>query len=262
MADLTFDATLHWTGTGRSGEGQVTLNKDHSIIYSSPVSMGGKGSGVSPEDFLIAAVSTCYSGTLFALLIKIGLPVQHVSIKATGTVTGYPLNAKFAKLLVQPTIIGGNPVKQREYESAAKKARDKCFIGKTMAGNVNYEVGTVKVTPSILEQNQVNVLVEEFYKRLLKEAAFADMFKERHVDIAQLKDRQRIFLSRIVNDQSPESESEESRQVRNRHRFHTSPERRKLWLDTMLGTIDDMDFHEVAKNVLKEKISRLMNHLG
>jgi osmotically inducible protein OsmC len=58
MSDLTFEAKLKWRGTGRDGEGKITVS-DTSVSYSSPSGMGGKGKGVSPEDLLVSAVSTC-----------------------------------------------------------------------------------------------------------------------------------------------------------------------------------------------------------
>lgn len=144
MADLRFGAKLAYSGTGKEGEGQLTVG-EKTLAYSAPENMGGKGVGLSPEDLLISAVSTCYSGTLFGLLSKIGLPVQEVKIQAEGIVTGYPLNTKFSEIIVHPTILGGDASKKDDYASAAVKAKEKCFIGKSIAGNIDYNVGTVCV---------------------------------------------------------------------------------------------------------------------
>jgi peroxiredoxin-like protein len=260
MTDLTFEAKLNWSGTGKNGEGKVTFATE-SLVYSSPANMGGKGTGVSPEDLLISAVSSCYSGTLFGLLIKKELPVLHVSVRAEGIVTGYPLNTKFSRLIVHPTIIGGDPEKLSEYEETATKARDKCFIGKSIAGNIDYQVGTVQVTKVILEQSKVDELVDEFYNRLTKEPVFTALFAERNVDTETLKDRQKRFLSRLVNEDTQESHQDQSNQVKQRHAFITSPERSKLWLDTMEKTIDDMTFSAEVKELLKNKINLLMGNV-
>ncbi|MCL6598592.1 MAG: OsmC family protein [Alicyclobacillus macrosporangiidus] len=147
MADLQFPVTLRWSGTGRDGEGRLEI-AGQTLTYSAPDQMGGKGVGASPEDFLISAVASCYSATLFSLLKKRELPVSEVRIAAEGTVTGYPLQSKFAWLQVSPTIAGGDPARQAEYESAALDARNRCFIGKTIAGNVEYTVGRVEVQSS------------------------------------------------------------------------------------------------------------------
>ena len=136
---------MRWSGKGTEGQGFVTLG-EQSMLYAAPASMGGKGVGTSPEQLLIAAVSACYSGTLFALLVKAGLPVKDVVIRSEGVVTGYPLTGKFAVLRVNPAIEGGEPARLAEYRQEAERARNRCFIGKTIAGNVAYEVGEVTVT--------------------------------------------------------------------------------------------------------------------
>ncbi len=145
MADLQFSTELKWHGTGRDGEGTAALSAG-AVAYSAPASMGGKGVGTSPEELLIAAVASCYSATLFGVLKKQGLAVEQVEIQAEGEVTGYPMQAKFARLRVSPTIVGADKSMTSEYMSAAAQARDKCFIGKTIAGNVAYEVGNVELS--------------------------------------------------------------------------------------------------------------------
>jgi peroxiredoxin-like protein len=144
MTDLKFEVNAHWSGVGVNGEGNLTMG-DKTVLYSSPAEMGGKGIGVSPEDLLIGAVTTCYSGTLFAILTKRRLPVETISVRAEGMVTGYPTQTNFSQLIVHPTIMGGDSSKQEEYEKAATMARDKCFIGKSIAGNIDYQVGKVQL---------------------------------------------------------------------------------------------------------------------
>lgn len=144
MTDLTFKSDLTWAGLGKEGEGKLQTSEE-TMIYSSPASMGGKGVGVSPEDLLVSAVASCYSGTLFALLKKKKLPVKEVQVRAEGRVAGFPLQSAFNQLIVYPTVIGGIPSEKEAYETAARKARDKCFIGKTISGNVDYQVGDVQI---------------------------------------------------------------------------------------------------------------------
>ncbi len=148
MADLTFRTDIAWTGMGGDGQGSVGIGGS-SLTVSAPASMGGKGVGTSPEELLLAAVASCYSSTLFAVLARHGLPVRSVETRVEGIVTGYPLNGKFAVLRVNPTIMGGDPSRSAEYEAKARHARDRCFIGKTIAGNVDYQVGNVQALPDV-----------------------------------------------------------------------------------------------------------------
>lgn len=146
MRDLTFAARLEWSGRGREGAGRI-VGDEVELEYSSPASMGGRGVGTSPEELLVSAVASCYSATLLGLLRRRGLPASGVRVEAIGTVTGWPEQARFARLTVAPTIADGDPARRDEYERTAVEAHDRCFIGRTIAGNVAYEVGAVEVVP-------------------------------------------------------------------------------------------------------------------
>ena len=77
--------------------------------------------------------------------VALGLRVNSLMIKASGTVAGFPGHARFARIVVTPTILGGDDTRQREYEAAAGDAHDRCFIGHTLAADVAYEVVSVEV---------------------------------------------------------------------------------------------------------------------
>jgi peroxiredoxin-like protein len=144
MRDLSFDVELTWSGTGRQGAGQIQTD-DLAVELSGPESMGGRGIGTNPEELLVCAVSSCYTATLFAVLRRAQLPVDSVAVNASGTVTGFPGDARFARIAVAPTVLGGDVARQPEYQAAASLAHDRCFIGRTLAPDVAYEVGSVHV---------------------------------------------------------------------------------------------------------------------
>lgn len=142
--DLVFNVTADWAGVGSKGQGTMHIGTD-TYDYSAPASMGGKGVGASPEDFLVAAVTACYSGTLMRVLTQKNLPVDTLTIQAAGVVENYPEKARFARITVSPVIKGGIALKRDEYQTAAEEARDRCFIGKTVRDYLHYEVGTVTI---------------------------------------------------------------------------------------------------------------------
>ena len=144
MSDLSFDVNLRWTEIGGKGVGEIQTD-DLSLELSGPKSMGGRGVGTNPEELLVSAVSSCYIATLFGVLRRRRLPVDSLDISANGTVTGFPGHARFARILVSPTILGADVARQPEYEAAATIAHDRCFIGRALAPEVAYEVGPVKV---------------------------------------------------------------------------------------------------------------------
>ena len=142
--DLTFAVQATWAGVGIQGEGELKVG-EHRFSYSAPATMGGKGIGASPENLLLAAVSACYSGTFMRLLKRKHLPGDSLVIHAEGVVEGYPENAKYARITVNPIIQGGDAEHIQDYEDAAQMARDRCFIGRTLRDYLTYSVGTVQI---------------------------------------------------------------------------------------------------------------------
>ncbi len=142
--DLVFNVTADWSGVGNAGQGTMHIGTDN-YVYSAPANMGGKGVGASPEDFLIAAVTACYSGTLMRVLAQQRLAADSLTIQTVGTVADFPEKARFARITVNPTIKGGDPSQRDEYERAAEEARERCFIGKTVRDYLRYEVGMVTI---------------------------------------------------------------------------------------------------------------------
>lgn len=147
MSELAFQVSAVWSGSGRDGSGTLLLG-GQTVPYSAPDTMGGKGEGTSPEELLLAAVTSCYSGTLFRLVQRAGLPIARVNMHTEGTVSNYPAAATFSRITVHPTIVGGDASKLEEYQAAAAAARDHCFIGRTVRDYLEYRVGTVEVQPA------------------------------------------------------------------------------------------------------------------
>lgn len=140
---LEFSTVIEWAGSGREGGGVVRTGGQE-LSYSAPESMGGRGVGTSPEELLLAAVTSCYSATLYRLLERSGLPVRRLSVTARGYVEDYPQAARFARIVVHPKVAGGDAARLADYQREALHARDACFIGKTIRGNVAYDVGEVE----------------------------------------------------------------------------------------------------------------------
>lgn len=147
MRELPFQVELEWSGSGREGAGRIVTD-DLELELSTPASMGGRGVGTNPEELLVCAVASCFSATLAGVLRGAGLPASSLSVDARGSVAGYPGRARFERIVVSPTIIDGDPARVHEYEQAAADAHDRCFIGHTLAGSVDYQVGGVAVTPA------------------------------------------------------------------------------------------------------------------
>ncbi len=145
MSDLVFVTDAVAAGQRRDREGTITVDGER-IHYAAPAAMGGKGVGASPESLLISAVTACYSLTLLYYLQQENLPVREVAIHTEGVVVDHPAHDRYSKITVSPSIRGGVPDRDSDYQAVARAARDNCFIGQTVAaGGVSYEVGSVTV---------------------------------------------------------------------------------------------------------------------
>lgn len=140
--DLKFEVSAQWAGIGKLGEGVMHLGPEM-VIYSAPANMGGKGVGTSPEELLLAAVTSCYSGTLMRVLSQSGLLGDSVEIRTEGRVVAFPERARFSHIIVHPKILRGDVHRLEAYQEAAEVARDRCFIGRTVRDYLDYTVGTV-----------------------------------------------------------------------------------------------------------------------
>ena len=142
MSALQFDVDLEWRADQKFGE--ITIG-DVRACVSEPRVMGGTGAGMSPEDFFVAAAASSYSITLAETLRAIGLPQTSLTIHAEGLVTSDAGSERFTTVTVQPTIQGADITQRQAYEKAAIAARNNCFIGRSIRGNIAYVVGGVSL---------------------------------------------------------------------------------------------------------------------
>ena len=145
MAELRFTVALDWEGAPKDGEGTFASGGSE-MPYSGPASMGGKGVGTSPEDLLTGAIAACYSITLAGILRAAKLPVTHLHVGAEGVVSDFPQQSRFTRITVSPSIAGADVALRTKYIEAATKARDKCFIGRTVRDYLDYGVGEVSLS--------------------------------------------------------------------------------------------------------------------
>lgn len=142
MAELAFTSKLTWSG-GRLSRGLVEAGGEI-FQFSVPAPMGGQGVGTNPEELLLSAVGSCYTATLAAILDAGQLPAAALEVRVDGSVSDYPgPAARVSAITVNPTFAGIEFGRQSEYESAAAKARERCFIGRHLSPQVSYRVGEI-----------------------------------------------------------------------------------------------------------------------
>ena len=138
MSTLQFDVDLEWRADQKFGE--ITVGKARTCV-SEPRVMGGTGTGMSPEDLFVAAAASSYSVTFAEMLRAVGLPQSSLAIHAEGLVTTDAGAERFTTVTVRPTIQGADTARRQAYEKAAIAARNNCFIGRSIRGNIAYVVG-------------------------------------------------------------------------------------------------------------------------
>jgi peroxiredoxin-like protein len=142
MSTLQFDVDLEWRADQKFGE--ITAGEARTCV-SEPRVMGGTGAGMSPEDLFVAAAVSSYSVTLAEMLRAVGLPQSSLAIHAEGLVASDAGAERFTTVTVRPTIQGADPAQRPAYEKAAIAARNNCFIGRSIRGNIAYVVGEVSL---------------------------------------------------------------------------------------------------------------------
>jgi peroxiredoxin-like protein len=140
MSALQFDVDLDWRADRRFGE--VTAGKARARV-SEPRVMGGTGKGMSPEDLFVAATASSYCVTLAEMLRAAGLPQSSLCIHAEGLVASDVVAERFTTVIVRPTIQGADVAQRDAYTKAAVAARNNCFIGRSIRGNIAYVVDDV-----------------------------------------------------------------------------------------------------------------------
>ncbi len=140
MSALQFDVDLEWRANQKFGE--MTVGHVRTCV-SEPRVMDGTGTGMSPEDLFVAAAASSYSVTLAEMLRAAGLPQSSLAIHAEGLVTSNAGVERFTTVIVRPTIEGAAVAQREAYTKAAIAARNNCFIGRSIRGNIAYVVGEV-----------------------------------------------------------------------------------------------------------------------
>ena len=142
MSALRFDVDLEWRVDQRFGE--ITVGETRTCV-SGRHAIGGTGAGMRPEDLFVAAAASSYSVTLAEMLRAVGLPQSLLAIHAEGLVASGAGAEQFTTVTVRPTIQSADTAQRQAYEKAAIAARNNCFIGRSIRGNIAYVVGEVSL---------------------------------------------------------------------------------------------------------------------
>ncbi|MFC4455950.1 OsmC family protein [Deinococcus sonorensis] len=136
MADIARQASAHWTGDLRSGQGEVSTGsgtlKDAQYSFKTRFE---QGVGTNPEELLAAAHAGCFTMQLSALLAGDGHDPQDLRTEATCEMVKDGPGFRISTMRLKITGRVGN-IDQAEFERHVAEAADMCPLSRVMKGNV------------------------------------------------------------------------------------------------------------------------------
>ena len=140
-----FAMTSVWNG---DSDGQGSLEAEGRVTeYTRPWQLGGPKGKTNPEEFLVAAVVSCYCITLAVMAEGRRVPLTRIEMEAEGDVIrGEDKRLKFTAIRLKPTLHldGADEKIQTKALDMALKAEAYCLISNAMRGNVE-----ITVEPSV-----------------------------------------------------------------------------------------------------------------
>jgi lipoyl-dependent peroxiredoxin len=127
----TRSAKANWRGSIQEGRGAVQFG-DFSEPYHFSGRFGDERIGVSPEELIAAAVSSCYNMALAVRLSHQGLTVEQLDTQAKVTISPSGVGFKISRILIEtkgqvPGITAG------DFRKHAEVARDTCPVVTALA---------------------------------------------------------------------------------------------------------------------------------
>ena len=141
--DFRFPVELSWPG-GKHVLAAVDGKPE--IEIATPPELKGTFPGAwSPEDFLVAAVGSCFAVTLVAIAGRGEIPLRALTIRATGTVGRRepdPFGFKAITLAVEAAT---EPGREDDLRRAAERAEQGCLVSQALSIPVHLELTVTAV---------------------------------------------------------------------------------------------------------------------
>jgi peroxiredoxin-like protein len=146
--DYRYRVGVDWEGdrlTNVSSPGKPEL-----AVATPPEFKGGLAGVWSPEDLLVAAVASCFSVTLVAVLERRDLPLRDLSVTGTGHVTARD-DGRFGFVAIELTAtVETDAASADAVRHAAKHAERACLVSMALEIPVHVDV-VVQPAPRRLE---------------------------------------------------------------------------------------------------------------
>jgi len=123
------------------GDGNLALTTG-TIEFGVPSQFGGNAGKTSPEELILAAISSCFSMTLGFVLVKRKVPARVLGMHAEATVQRIERQLVLTAITLHPQIaIDTDSEKTRQdIDAAIERAEQACLISNAIRGNVELKV--------------------------------------------------------------------------------------------------------------------------
>jgi organic hydroperoxide reductase OsmC/OhrA len=143
-----YHATIAWTGNRGTGTSAYrAYGRDHviriagkpDIPASSDAAFRGDPDRHTPEEMLVASLSSCHMLWYLHLCSDAGIVVTAYEDEAEGVMTvGTDGGGRFVEVVLHPRVTLADPARTEEARALHRPAHEKCFI----ANSVNFPVRT------------------------------------------------------------------------------------------------------------------------
>jgi len=158
MKKHEYKLTVKWTGNKGEGTSHYTAyERSHlisstnkpDILCSSDSAFRGDKTKYNPEEFLLAALSSCHMLQYLHLCADAGVVVIDYVDAASGTMTETSAGGgHFTEVTLHPMVIVSNKSSVQLAESLHTKANELCFIASSVNFPVNH-ISTIKAKHEI-----------------------------------------------------------------------------------------------------------------
>jgi peroxiredoxin-like protein len=144
MAEHFFHLTANWPGL-RNDIGTIDAGNLKTEV-SIPPEMDGPGIGTNPDEMLLGAAATCYIITLAAMMERINLEKEALTMESVGVVDVTNGVITYKKIIHKPHIVLKADATEKDESLAlrlAEKAETSCMISRAIQGNVEVKLETI-----------------------------------------------------------------------------------------------------------------------
>jgi len=155
MPKYTFYGTAYWT-SGRRGLVQAEI-PGKSIVFSAPREFQGEPGFWSPEDFLVAAVGSCFVTTFRAIAEASKFEYVSLEVAVEGAVEKGDSGFQFTELVLKPQLTIQTEPDRPRGERLLEKTEHACLISRSLKSRVRMEPKIEAAEPQRAEGGEIHM---------------------------------------------------------------------------------------------------------